>query len=66
MKLRKPCEHGYYDKHRYSPNGDRYFVTCPGGEFLAESDLLAEVSDAKLQEEWVRRTTKGRVRESAG
>lgn len=34
MRLRRPCEHGRYERHN-----DGHPGSCPGGEFLAEDTL---------------------------
>lgn len=46
MKLRKPCEHGRYDRHRIEGHlavGD--LTRCPGGEFLADDTLVIDPSE---------------------
>lgn len=47
MRLRRPCDHGNYDMHRFSPNEDRYYETCPGGEFLPEDAIVIEKVDGR-------------------
>lgn len=46
MRLRKPCEHGKYDRHQARNFGKQ--MVCPGGEFLPEGALVIE----KIGGEW--------------
>lgn len=47
MKLRRECEHGQFDPHRFlqpggHPESSIAYADCAGGEFLAEDTLVIE------------------------
>lgn len=59
MKLRRECEHGQFDPHRFlqpggHPESSIAYADCAGGEFLADDTLVIEKVDGEWPEWFVK------------